>query len=62
VDWDDVRPAPKLGPSLGEPLDRLGISELRARIELLKVEIARVEVELHKKQAHEAAAANLFKS
>ena len=61
MEWDDVRAKPKLGPSVGEPLDSLGISELQARIEALKVEIARVEAELHKKKAHEAAAAQLFK-
>ncbi len=61
MDWDDVRPKPKLGPSLGEPLDSLGISELEARIAELREEIARVEAELARKKAHEAAASQLFK-
>jgi uncharacterized small protein (DUF1192 family) len=61
VDWDDVRPKPKLGPSVGEPLDSLGISELQGRIAALKEEIVRVEVELARKKAHEAAAAQVFK-
>ena len=47
---------------LGEDLSTLAIAELEARVSALKEEIARVEVELKKKQAHGAAAASLFKS
>jgi uncharacterized small protein (DUF1192 family) len=61
MDWDDVRSKPKLGPTVGEGLDGLGISELEARVQALRDEITRVEGELVRKRAHEAAASQLFK-
>lgn len=63
MDWDDLR-APKPGSviEIGEPLDALSLAELETRIQALKIEIARVEAELARKRAHEAAASALFKS
>jgi len=64
MSWDDDRPQPpKSAPpvTVGEPLGAFSIAELEARIAALTQEIARVEVELRAKRAHEAAAAALFK-
>lgn len=61
MDWDEVRPKPAKGVSLGEDLSRYSVAELEARIVALQQEIARVEAELAAKKAHEAAAAALFK-
>ena len=61
MNWDDERPKPKPAVSVGENLETLSVAELEARIETLKAEIARVEAELTKKRAHEAAASQLFK-
>lgn len=61
MDWDELRPKPKPGITLGETLANLGIAELEARITALRQEIERVEAELAAKRAHENAAAALFK-
>lgn len=61
MDWDDIKPKPKPGVTIGESLETLSVAELEARVRALKDEILRVEAELAKKKAHEAAAAQLFK-
>ena len=43
------------------PLDSLGIEELRAYIEELKLEIARVESDITRKQGHRSAADAFFR-
>jgi uncharacterized small protein (DUF1192 family) len=58
---DEDAPPPKrrrLEPLL---LDSLGIDELRAYIEELKLEIARVESDIGRKQGHRSAADAFFK-
>ncbi|MGD9667462.1 MAG: DUF1192 domain-containing protein [Hyphomicrobiaceae bacterium] len=63
MDWDELRPKSKsVAIAIGEDLAGHSIAELDHRIAALKAEIERVEVELHKKRAHEAAASALFKS
>lgn len=63
MDWDEVRPKPKSAANaIGEDLSGLSIAELEHAIAALKVEIERVEAELQRKRAHEAAASALFKS
>ena len=61
MDWDDLKPKPPKGITLGESLESLSVSELEARIAALHVEIARVQAEVAAKKAHEAAAAAFFK-
>jgi uncharacterized small protein (DUF1192 family) len=64
MSWDDDRPSPVKSAAaitVGEPLANLSIAELEARIAALTAEIERVRTELRAKQAHEAAAAALFK-
>jgi uncharacterized small protein (DUF1192 family) len=62
MDWDDDRPKPaRTAITVGEPLDNHSIAELEARIAALTREIDRVREEMRAKQAHEAAAAALFK-
>jgi uncharacterized small protein (DUF1192 family) len=61
MDWDDLKPKPPKGVTLGESLESLSVAELQVRIAVLHVEIARVEAELAAKKAHEAAAASIFK-
>jgi uncharacterized small protein (DUF1192 family) len=59
--WDDDRPKPaRTAITVGEPLGNHSIAELRARIAALTEEIERVRAEMRAKQAHEAAAAELF--
>ncbi len=43
------------------PLDSLGVEELRAYIEELKLEIARVESDITRKQSHRSAADAFFR-
>ena len=62
MDWDEVRAGPAAAVTLGEDLSGLGIAELEQRIVALRNEIERVEAELQRKRAHEAAASALFKS
>jgi uncharacterized small protein (DUF1192 family) len=61
MDWDELKPKPAKGITLGEDLKTLSVAELQARIAALHEEIARVEAELAAKKAHEAAAASIFK-
>lgn len=44
-----------------QDLDPLSVDELQARIEALKVEIARVEAHMQRAQTHRSAAEELFK-
>lgn len=62
MDWDDVMPKGTPRIAIGDPLASLSLGELEARIKALNDEIARARAEIEKKQAHEAAAAALFKS
>ena len=61
MDWDELKPKPPKGVTLGETLESLSVAELQGRIAALHEEIARVEAELAAKKAHEAAAASIFK-
>jgi uncharacterized small protein (DUF1192 family) len=62
MNWEDDRPKPKPATiTVGEPLASLSIAELEARIAALTAEIERVRTEMRAKQAHETAAAALFK-
>jgi uncharacterized small protein (DUF1192 family) len=64
MDLDDLFPS-KPGDPLVElakqDLDPISVEELRARIEALKVEIARVEAHMQRAQVHRSAAEELFK-
>ena len=57
MDWDDLKPKPAKGITLGESLESLSVAELEARIVALHERSTRVSVELAAKKAHEAAAA-----
>jgi uncharacterized small protein (DUF1192 family) len=61
MEWDDVRPKPAKGPSVGDNLEMLSVAELEARIGEFEAEIERLRAELQKKRSHEAAASALFK-
>ena len=64
MDLEDLFPS-KPGDPLVElakqDLDPMSIEELLARIEALKVEIARVENHMQRAQSHRSAAEELFK-
>jgi uncharacterized small protein (DUF1192 family) len=61
MNWDDLKPKPPKGITVGEDLTTLSVAELEARIAALTGEIERVKGELGAKKAHEAAAASIFK-
>ena len=64
MDVDDLFPSKPDDPlvSLGrQDLDPMSIDELHARIEALKVEIARVEAHMQRAETHRSAAEELFK-
>jgi uncharacterized small protein (DUF1192 family) len=63
MDTDDLAPPPKKAKSyeLGQDLSKLSVGELRALIEDLKAEIARVEQALGNKQSSKSAAESVFK-
>ena len=58
---DEDAPPPKRRRLELLPLDSLGVEELRAYIEELKLEIARVEADITRKQSHRSAADAFFK-
>jgi uncharacterized small protein (DUF1192 family) len=64
MDPDDLfpnKPADPLTELAKQDLDPMSIEELQARVEALKVEIARVEAHMQRAQAHRSAAEQLFK-
>jgi uncharacterized small protein (DUF1192 family) len=61
MDWDELKPKPAKGITLGESLESLSIAELEARIAALETEIQRVKDNVARKKAHEAAATAVFK-
>ena len=61
MDWDELKPKPAKGITLGESLESLSIAELEARIAALEAEIQRVKDNVARKKAHEAAATAVFK-
>jgi len=61
MDWDDIKPKPATGVTIGDNLSSLSVGELEARIKDLEKEIVRVRAELDAKRKHEDAASALFK-
>ena len=60
IDEDD-RPKKKIAHEIGQDLTLLSVAELRARIALLREEIARLEADIGSKQASRSAADQFFK-
>jgi uncharacterized small protein (DUF1192 family) len=58
---DDDRPKKKVAHEIGQDLTLLSVEELGARIELMRGEIARLEVDMSKKRASRSAADQFFK-
>jgi len=61
MDWDEIKPKPAAGATIGENLSKLSLAELEARIADLEREIKRVKAELDAKRRHDDAASALFK-
>ena len=59
---DDDRPRKKPAPQPGENLADLSVEELKARIELYREEIGRLERDIDAKQRHRKAADSFFRS
>lgn len=59
---DDDRPQKKVAHEIGTDLSMLSVDELKARVELLKAEIGRIEAEAARKTSDRAAAEKLFRS
>jgi uncharacterized small protein (DUF1192 family) len=58
---DDDRPKKKIAHEIGQDLTLLSVTELNARIGLLREEIARLETDIQKKQVSRSAADQFFK-
>jgi uncharacterized small protein (DUF1192 family) len=62
MDLDELQPVKKpKGYELGQDLSKLSVGELKALIDDLKAEIARVEQVLNAKQSSKSAAEAAFK-
>jgi uncharacterized small protein (DUF1192 family) len=64
MDLDDLFPSKPDDPLVAlarQDLDPMSIEELVARIESLKIEIARVEAHMQRAQTHRSEAEELFK-
>lgn len=59
---DDDRPQKKIAHEIGADLSTLSVDELRARVELLRAEIVRLEAEAASKTSTRSAAESLFRS
>ncbi|MEC9369592.1 MAG: DUF1192 domain-containing protein [Pseudomonadota bacterium] len=62
MDLEDLEPRKVQKHELGAKLDNHSVADLKALVEALKQEIARVEAEMAKKVASRAAANSVFKS
>ena len=60
--FDDDRPKKPVMAQPGELLDTLSVEELRARIEIYRAEIARLERDLEGKEKSRKAAETFFRS
>jgi uncharacterized small protein (DUF1192 family) len=60
IDEDD-RPKKKIAHEIGQDLTLLSVTELAARIGLMREEIARLEADIARKQASRSAADQFFK-
>jgi uncharacterized small protein (DUF1192 family) len=58
---DDDRPKPPQAARPGENLAELSVEELKARIELYRAEIARLERDIEAKEKHRKAADSFFR-
>ncbi|QEE38208.1 MULTISPECIES: DUF1192 family protein [unclassified Methylobacterium] len=58
---DDERPRKAVAHEIGQSLDTLSLSDLDARVALLREEIARIEAARAAKQAAQGAADAFFK-
>lgn len=61
MDLDDLTPKKPKGPEIGQDLSTLSEGELRALVETLQGEIARVQAALSEKQSSRSAAEAAFK-
>ena len=57
-----AKPKKVLPHEIGQPIDTLSAAELAERIEVLRAEIARLELAIAAREATRAAAAAAFKS
>jgi len=62
MDWDEETKKPAGEVTIGGLLDAVSIEELRQRIEALKAEIGRCEVEIERKTKRMSEADAIFKS
>jgi uncharacterized small protein (DUF1192 family) len=58
---DDDRPKKKITHELGQDLGLLSVEELQSRVDLLQLEIARLEADIAQKRSKRAAADQFFK-
>ena len=58
---DDDRPKKKITHELGQDLSLLSVEELASRVNLLQLEIARLEADIAQKRSKRAAADQFFK-
>jgi uncharacterized small protein (DUF1192 family) len=58
---DDDKPKKKIAHEIGQELTLLSVEELKARVQLLRAEISRLEADMTQKQASRAAADQFFK-
>jgi uncharacterized small protein (DUF1192 family) len=59
--FDEEKPVKKVSHEIGVDISALSVDELKARIALLKEEIARLESEIGAKSSSRNVAENLFK-
>ena len=61
MDLDDFKPRPSRQVAVGDDLTALSVTDLEARVAMLKAEIQRTEAEIAVKSARKSAADALFR-
>ena len=62
MDFEELEPVKSPAYEIGSDLSKLSVDELRALIETLKEEVARIEKTVSEKESQRSAADEFFKS
>ena len=62
MDLDELEPTKSTAYAVGSDLSKLSVDELRALVDMLRDEVARIEKAINEKESQRSAADSFFKS